>query len=51
MQKLKLKIVFQYESIICHCVGVRMYKMVLVILLLLLLHYQPLGSAQQSAST
>ena len=46
MQKLKLKIVFQCLNVICHYVGVRIYKMVLVtLLLLLLLHYQPLGSA------
>ena len=52
MQKLKLKTVFQFFNEICCCVGVHIYKMVLVMLfLLLLLYYQPLGSAQQSAST
>ena len=54
MQKLQLKIVFQFLNEICHCVGVHICKIVLVmllLLLLLLLHYQLLGSAQQSACT
>ena len=49
MHRLKLKIVFQCLNAICHCVGMR--SMVLVMLLLLLLYHQLLGSAQYSAST
>ena len=52
MQKLQLKIVFQCLNMIYHCVGMHICRMVLVMLfLLLLLHYQLLGSAQRSAST
>ena len=51
MQKLKLKIVFQFLNKIYHCVDVRICKIVLVILLLLLVYHQPLGSTQHSAST
>ena len=39
MHKLKLKIVFQFLNEIFHCMGLHLYKIVLVMLLLLLLYH------------